>query len=237
MSTNIEKKSINKSNKSSKTNRDKCDRRKGNIKTNRNKCKRGNNEINVKINKSGFNNGNNEKSNNIIISCFNDGKTNANELVPPVGFGWVSNLIAVDGLNKPISKQIQQPMRLTVLLHGACLKYGLRNSVYKKYFGTNNPFKDLLESWVKLSSNNHRQLRENKLRQDSPDGQNKSKYEISIKICNFCAKQDGFFISETHYSPGDNLSFVEPVPFSIQYLINQQMLYGAIVIYDSPLPF
>ena len=88
------------------------------------------------------------------------------------------------------------------LLHGECLKYGLKNRAYKTKFGTNNPFKKLLQGWATQG--------------------------IVIKICHLCLVQNG-------YLDADILPFAHPVPFSIQYIINQQAKTElAIVIYDAP---
>lgn len=126
-----------------------------------------------------------------IISCYNDGKlSNVSNLVP-VGFGWINDLIS-----------LKKAKNLIVLLHGGCLKYGLRNSVYNKQFGNKNPYKKLLTTWMKLDN-------------------------ISIKICELCLAQNG-------YTVNDVISGIESVPFSIQYLIEQQQ-EGSIVIYDAPL--
>src|SRR5207245_2360287 len=128
---------------------------------------------------------------NVIISCYNDGQFLANSLQSPVGFSWISDLLKLD------QKKEQE---LIALLHGGCLKYGLRNKIYKKHFGTNNPFKKLLKSWTEQN--------------------------VTIKICQLCLTKDGFTLA-------DLLKFVEPVPFSIQYLIVEQEQENAIVIYDS----
>jgi intracellular sulfur oxidation DsrE/DsrF family protein len=128
-----------------------------------------------------------------IISCYNDGEETNTSIILPVGFGWINDLLELKTKNK-----------LIVLLHGACLKYGLRNSVYEKKFNTVNPFKKLLKGWVVQ--------------------------DISIKICNLCLTQNGYS------APEDILPFIETVPFSIQYLINQQSKGkdSSIVIYDAP---
>lgn len=136
------------------------------------------------------------KRRRVIISCYNAGTETNTGQVLPVGFGWVNDLISLKDNKK---------RKLIALLHGECLKYGLKNSVYKAKFGTNNPFKKLLQNWA------------------TNDG-------VSIKICNLCLTQNG-------YTVADILPFVQPVPFSIQYIINQQSSSSskpAVVIYDSP---
>jgi hypothetical protein len=116
----------------------------------------------------------------------------------------------------------EKKQKLVALLHGQCLKYGLRNSVYRKKFGTNNPYKSLFKSWVSNATG----------ATDVNTGG--GKYKVKIKICNLCLQQNG-------YSLDDILPEIKPVPFSISYLIEQQQLSTinhprgkAIVIYDSP---
>lgn len=117
----------------------------------------------------------------VIISCFNPGTETNTTQVLPVSFQWINDLISLGDARR---------WKLIALLHGGCLKYGLRNSVYYKKFGTNNPFKDLISGWRKVG--------------------------ISIKICDLCLKQNG-------YNPSTNiLPFIRTVPFSIQYIVQQQ---------------
>ena len=49
---------------------------------------------------------------------------------------------------------------------------------------------------------------------------------VNIVICQLCLTKDGFNDSEL-------LNFIQPIPFSVQYLIQQQLACGSIVIYDS----
>ena len=49
---------------------------------------------------------------------------------------------------------------------------------------------------------------------------------VNIVICQLCLTKDGFNDSQL-------LDFIIPVPFSVQYIIQQQLLCGSIVIYDS----
>ena len=52
---------------------------------------------------------------------------------------------------------------------------------------------------------------------------------VQIRICELCLQNEGFQNS-------DLLPFVQPVAFSIDYLINEQIENDAVVIYDSPIP-
>lgn len=108
----------------------------------------------------------------------------------PVAFNWMNILSA----NFTSSQRAY-----VLLLHGACLSYGLKSRP-----GLVNPFESFLTS---LHSRG-----------------------VSIKICHLCMDQNGFLVTEL-------MSFVEPVAFSVDYLIQQQEVYPeAIVLYDSPVP-
>ena len=52
-----------------------------------------------------------------------------------------------------------------------------------------------------------------------------STYGVSVKLCQLCLTNDG-------YSNSDLLPFVETVPFSIKYIIDNQIACNAIVVYD-----
>lgn len=146
----------------------------------------------------------------VIIRCYNDGKNTDTQVLQPVGFISTSELIAQYNGKK---------QKLVVMLQGQCLKYALKDSVYYKQFGTNNPFKKLFEGWLS----------------------NKEKVKVSIKTCATCLREDD-------YNPAtDLLSFVKPVPLADQYLIDQQNVCPrklerkgkkhkcpAIVLYDAP---
>jgi intracellular sulfur oxidation DsrE/DsrF family protein len=91
---------------------------------------------------------------------------------------------------------------IIILLHGECLKYGLKSKVYRKTYGCRaNPFAPFLL-----------ELR---------------RKQVQIRICNLCLMQDGF-------DEQDLLEFVVPVPFSIDYLLQEEDR-GAKVVYDSTL--
>lgn len=65
--------------------------------------------------------------NNLLISCFND---SCNPLILPVGFKWAETL-----LNNGKAKY-----KLTLLLHGNLIKYGLKSTIYELKFGQANPY-------------------------------------------------------------------------------------------------
>jgi hypothetical protein len=88
-----------------------------------------------------------------IISCIHDGTTQS---PIPVGFSWTETL----------ASEFKGKYKLTILLHGECLKYGLKNEVYQKSFSVPNPFAKLLEKF--------------------------HKHGIEIVICNLCLNNDGF---------------------------------------------
>ena len=94
-----------------------------------------------------------------IISCYNDGQLSNTGNILPVGFGWVKDLIT-----------LQKQKNLIVLLHGGCLKYGLKNSTYKKKFGNKNPYSSLLSSFTEA--------------------------KVQIKICELCLNQNGYNLSD-----------------------------------------
>lgn len=90
--------------------------------------------------------------NKLIISCMNQ---QLNGEVP-VGFGWL----------KTMATQFRDQYRLVGLLHGDCLKYGLNNETYKRFYGTDNPFARYL---LKLS-----------------------KLGVKLKLCQLCAEQNSY---------------------------------------------
>src|SRR5438105_894760 len=63
----------------------------------------------------------------VVISCFYDGN-------PPVCLKWAGILV---------DKFAYRHYKITLVLHGACLKYSLKSS---KYPGGKNPFESLLKS-------------------------------------------------------------------------------------------
>jgi len=86
-----------------------------------------------------------------IISCIYDGTP------MPIGFSWV-NTLAI---------KFKCKYKLTILLHGECLKYGLKSDIYQSYYGIPNPYATFLQQLVE-------------------------KYKIKIVICELCLKNDGF---------------------------------------------
>lgn len=85
----------------------------------------------------------------MVMSSFYDG-------VPPISFTWVEDLLKLFPLK----------YNITILLHGECLKYGLKESVYVEKYGTTNPYAPLLKNF------------------DSKG--------VKIVICNYCISQQGF---------------------------------------------
>jgi hypothetical protein len=93
-----------------------------------------------------------------VISCIHDGTTESPE---PIGFSWANTLATM----------FKGKYKLTVLLHGECLKYGLTNDVYQNSYGSPNPFANLLQQFS-------------------------TQYHIKIVICNLCLTNDGFNASQ-----------------------------------------
>ena len=91
-----------------------------------------------------------------LISCFYDGTP------LPVGFSWTETMS---------QRPYRGKYRLTMLLHGECLKYGLRNSIYKNRYGIENPNKLFLSKMGK-------------------------RYKVKIIICHLCLNKDGFKSSD-----------------------------------------
>lgn len=89
----------------------------------------------------------------IIISCF----YNAGNSDLPVGFGWAETLL----------KQFINQYKVTILLHGQNIPFGLNNKVYQQTYNLNNPYISFFETLVK-------------------------KYHLKIKICELCLTKDGF---------------------------------------------
>ena len=89
----------------------------------------------------------------IVISCFY-GSPNPSSL--PVGFSWAQIL----------SDQYKKKYKITILLHGECIKFGLNSNTYQSKYGTPNPYADLLE--------------------------NLAKNKVKIVICDLCLHNDGF---------------------------------------------
>src|SRR5665647_1071467 len=95
----------------------------------------------------------------LVISCF------YNALPPgpnniPVGFNWANIL----------STSFKKKYRVTILLHGDNITYGLTDEVYQTSFGTSNPYSAYLEQL-------HQQ-------------------GVKIKICQLCLTNAGFNDSE-----------------------------------------
>lgn len=125
-----------------------------------------------------------------IISCIYDG---TDQSPTPIGFSWAQTL----------ATKFKGKYSQTVLIHGENLKYGLKSSVYKQLYGTDNPFEELLTKFNK-------------------------KYKIKIVICELCLTNAGFNNSQL-------LSFIKPIPFSIDFIIESQVKKHAVVIYDAQL--
>lgn len=87
----------------------------------------------------------------LVISCFYD---SINSI--PLGFSWTDTIL----------KLFKNKYKITILLHGETLKYGLRSSIYKKKYGKSNPYKIFLKKMVKEG--------------------------IRIVICEYCLKKDGY---------------------------------------------
>ncbi len=93
----------------------------------------------------------------IIISCFYD---SLDKTILPIGFSWVETLIML----------YKKKYKITILLHGGCIKYGLKSSSYYKLYNTKNPFKKFLR--------------------------NLHKHNVKIVICKYCLQKDGFTIDQ-----------------------------------------
>src|SRR5438094_563425 len=91
-----------------------------------------------------------KKRTTIVISCIYD-KSSSSSL--PIGFSWANTLVT----------QFKDKYKVIVLLHGECLKYGLKSEVYKQHFGTPNPFAKFL-----------------------------AELKSQIVICNLCLHEKGF---------------------------------------------
>lgn len=89
-----------------------------------------------------------------VISCFNDGHP------VPLGFSW----------SKTLAEKFGCRYKQTILLHGECLKYGLRSSAYRAKFGIDNPFEDFLAQLIRS--------------------------KVRIVICKLCLDADGFKVEE-----------------------------------------
>ena len=93
------------------------------------------------------------KKQSIIISCFyNSGNSDV-----PIGFDWASVLL----------QQYSKKYKVTILLHGQNIPFGLQNEVYKKTYGLDNPYIHYFSNLVQ-------------------------KYALKIVICDLCLKNDGF---------------------------------------------
>lgn len=128
-----------------------------------------------------------KKKTHLVISCYNNA---FNPIELPTGFTWTQDFVML----------YPNKYRLTMLLHGGCLYYGLKSDVFEAKFGFPNPFVGFL---TQIHFDHH----------------------VTIKICQFCVTNDEF-------TDADLLDFVEPVPFGVNYLV-QQELRGAIIIYDA----
>lgn len=93
---------------------------------------------------------------NVLISCYSD---TISPPTMPVGFNW-TNILST-------TEPYMNMYYVTLLLHGATLKYGLNNSTYFSTYGTNNPFLTFLTSLM-------------------------ANFRVSVKICELCLTKDGF---------------------------------------------
>lgn len=93
------------------------------------------------------------KKTKLVISCFYDAAS-TDQL--PVGFSWIEILL----------EQYSSKYKVTILLHGNCLKFGLRCKPYFEKYHTNNPYADFLKKMHKLGA--------------------------KIVICDLCLHRDGF---------------------------------------------
>jgi hypothetical protein len=101
-----------------------------------------------------------------LISCFYDNLSTdifKNDL--PIGFSWIATLS-----NEPYKDKY----KLTMLLHGECLKYGLNSESYQSVYGTDNPYGRFLK--------------------------NIHERGVKIIICKLCLIKDGFSVNDLiHY--------------------------------------
>lgn len=99
----------------------------------------------------------------LVISCFYDVGTqpNPNPNIDstqsyPVGFNWANVM----------STEFKDDYRVTILLHGENIRYGLNNKAYTAKYGTPNPYRSFL----------------NKLHTQG----------VKAVICHLCLTQDGY---------------------------------------------
>lgn len=97
------------------------------------------------------------KKQSIVISCIYDSVTTT---TLPVGFSWA------DVLTTKYSKKY----KLTVLLHGECIKFGLNSSIYFKNYKSKNPYSKFLKELKKRG--------------------------VKIVICKLCLNNDGFNVDQ-----------------------------------------
>lgn len=128
------------------------------------------------------------KRTRIVISCFND---SLDPTTLPVGFSWAEVLTSL----------YRKKYKVTILLHGDCIKFGLNSATYISKYGTTNPYENFL---CELAE-----------------------HKVKIVICDLCLQDDGF-------NPSELLTFVKPIPFSVDY-IAQSQLKKRIVVYDAQL--
>ena len=91
----------------------------------------------------------------LVISCFYNAIPPNPENIP-VGFNWANIL----------STTFKKKYKVTILLHGDNITYGLTNEVYQNSFGTPNPYSAYLEQL-------HKQC-------------------VRVKICQLCLSNSGF---------------------------------------------
>lgn len=88
-----------------------------------------------------------------IISCFYDKGSD----VMPIGFSWANTLVT----------EFSKSYKVTILLHGENLQYGLKSSVYESIFGTPNPYETFLKKLY-------------------------CQHNVKIVICQLCLTQKGY---------------------------------------------
>lgn len=94
------------------------------------------------------------KRKGLVISCFYD---SLNEDSLPTGFSWA----------KTLATTYKNKYKITILLHGENIKYGLKSSVYENNFGVPNPYESFLYEL-------------------------KNKNKVNIVICHLCLENDGY---------------------------------------------
>jgi intracellular sulfur oxidation DsrE/DsrF family protein len=137
----------------------------------------------------------------MLISCFydNSSTTPPTQSHVPVGFDWCKVLLNL----------FENKYKITLLLHGTNIKYGLNDKKYNSLYTNGNPFANMLQKFNSAG--------------------------VTIKICEYCLVNEGL-ANKDLLSFVEPVTFA--VDYIAEYQLTQnESTFKAIVIYDATINF